>query len=267
MKIPIWNIDNVADYFFSFDADNSPDIPNVASPHDEFYLTYRLPRSKWARFLPRIDEWGNQLTVGIRSTTNEKRRTDDYRWLDFYNLWTPIGKRHLGTAHVWVKDDGSFNVSDIKGEQIIIPGAQAWELANELLPEKGIHDVQNFFDLLYLLMLPACLAISFSHCKNVKLIDEPLSRQQRRMKERKGGTYYKVLDIEPFKQQVRRETQPGESQLQRALHICRGHFATYTEDKPLFGKHTGTYWKPMHVRGNRASGKVEKDYQVIIDDD
>lgn len=109
------------------------------------------------------------------------------------------------------------------------------------------------------------MAISLLHCKNVALIDKPLSRQQRRLLERKGGIRYKVLDIEPFKQQVRRETQPGESQMQRALHICRGHFATYTDDAPLFGKVTGTFWKPMHVRGNSAAGEVIKDYNVKLE--
>lgn len=113
---------------------------------------------------------------------------------------------------------------------------------------------------------PVNVAISFMHCKNVHLIDEPLTRQRRRKLERKGGIRYKVLDIEPFKKQVRRETQPGESQLQRALHICRGHFATYTDEKPLFGKVTGTFWKPMHVRGNKSQGQVVKDYNIKLDD-
>jgi hypothetical protein len=115
-------------------------------------------------------------------------------------------------------------------------------------------------------MFPALVAISFMHCKNVDLIDEPLTRQQRRMKERKGGITYKVLDIEPFKKQVRSETRPGESQLQRALHICRGNFATYTEDNPLFGKLTGTYWRPMHVKGNKSRGEIVKDYDIVIND-
>lgn len=45
------------------------------------------------------------------------------------------------------------------------------------------------------------LANAFAHCKNVELIDQPLTRQQRRRKERKGETFYKVLAIEPFNKQ------------------------------------------------------------------
>ena len=46
-------------------------------------------------------------------------------------------------------------------------------------------------------------------------------------------------------------------------HYCRGHFATYTEEKPLFGKYSGKFWIPAHVRGSVKNGAVVKDYCVI----
>jgi hypothetical protein len=49
------------------------------------------------------------------------------------------------------------------------------------------------------------------------------------------------------------------------LHICRGHFKTFTEEARLFGKYTGTYWWPAHVRGSVDEGVVEKDYRVRLD--
>ena len=122
--------------------------------------------------------------------------------------------------------------------------------------EKLIEDAKG-------MVFVVMFANALTHCKNVELIDQPLTRQQRRRKERKNEIYYKVLVIEPFKKQVRNEAaQHGGSEIDRALHICRGHFATYTEDKPLFGKYTGTFWKPMHVRGKRSAGMVVKDYEV-----
>lgn len=45
-------------------------------------------------------------------------------------------------------------------------------------------------------------------------------------------------------------------------HICRGHFKTYTEEKPLFGSITGTYWWANQVRGSKERGEVKKRYQV-----
>lgn len=112
------------------------------------------------------------------------------------------------------------------------------------------------------------LAISFMHCKNIDLLDKPTTRQYRRMMKRKKQPIiqYKTLNIEAFKEQVRYESkQSGENEIKRALHICRGHFATYTEDSPLFGKYVGTYWKPMHARGSSALGEVRKNYSIDID--
>ena len=50
--------------------------------------------------------------------------------------------------------------------------------------------------------------------------------------------------------------------IKRALHICRAHFAHYTEEHPLFGKYAGTFYKPMHVRGHLKEGMVIKDYDI-----
>lgn len=44
--------------------------------------------------------------------------------------------------------------------------------------------------------------------------------------------------------------------------FCRGHFSTYTEDRPLFGKVSGTFWVPSHVRGSAKQGVVVSDYNV-----
>ncbi|MCA0455678.1 MAG: hypothetical protein LCI00_17005 [Chloroflexi bacterium] len=42
----------------------------------------------------------------------------------------------------------------------------------------------------------------------------------------------------------------------------RGNFATYTDDKPLFGKYTGTFWRPATAVGEVKNGVVIKDYEV-----
>jgi hypothetical protein len=110
------------------------------------------------------------------------------------------------------------------------------------------------------------LAISFLHCKNVTVEDaKPVgSRQQRRLEQRRGVRHssFKTLVIEPMRQVLRTEGQSERHGLQRALHICRGHFAHYSEDRPLFGKYSGTFWRPAHVRGSAEIGMVGKDYKV-----
>lgn len=48
----------------------------------------------------------------------------------------------------------------------------------------------------------------------------------------------------------------------RSFVICRGHFATYTDDRKLFGKYVGTFWRPDHARGSPEAGEVVKQYAV-----
>jgi hypothetical protein len=114
---------------------------------------------------------------------------------------------------------------------------------------------------------PALMAISFLNCKNVvqERVAPQLSRQMKRYLERTGDrppVTYKVLNIEPMKRVLTREGGIESSGITRALHICRGHFAQYTEAKPLFGRVTGMVWRPAHTRGSVDAGVVDKDYQV-----
>lgn len=114
-------------------------------------------------------------------------------------------------------------------------------------------------------LAPAFLGISFTHCKNVeRVLNEPSPKVDAKHRRRhgRGLTRYYTLHIGPMKEVLRREGHADEQGLKRALHICRGHFATYSDDKPLFGKYVGTFWKPMHVRGKKEVGEVIKDYQV-----
>jgi hypothetical protein len=109
------------------------------------------------------------------------------------------------------------------------------------------------------------LAISFLHCKNVRVTDQQPDRAASRdyqWRNRRPLVTYKTLEIDPMREVLRREGGSEHHGLQKALHICRGHFATYSPDRPLFGRVSGTFWKPMHVRGSEKAGVVVKDYDV-----
>ena len=109
------------------------------------------------------------------------------------------------------------------------------------------------------------LALCFAHCRGVVQREARPSRQVARQAERSGKPVvtYKVLDIDPVRKVLQTEGHVAHNGLQKALHICRGHFAHYTEDKPLFGKLTGTFYVPMHTRGSLKAGAVVKDYRVL----
>lgn len=115
--------------------------------------------------------------------------------------------------------------------------------------------------------LPAAfLALSFMNCKNVVLeVVEP-DRQLNRVRRRAGlkpFIRYHTINIEPMKKVLRTEGNVESEGLKRALHICRGHFATFSESfmgRPL--AEPLTVWRPAHVRGEAKQGVVFKDYNV-----
>jgi hypothetical protein len=101
-------------------------------------------------------------------------------------------------------------------------------------------------------------------CKNVvqKKIVPDISASKRRMMrlmKRVPADEYYVLEIKSHNESSGESS--GESSAKR-LHMCRGHFATYTEEKKLFGRYVGRYWIPAHMKGNPELGTIEKDYEV-----
>lgn len=109
----------------------------------------------------------------------------------------------------------------------------------------------------------AMMSFSFANCRNVRSEKISPSRQVRRQSERRREAVFEhyVLCIDPMKQILRVEGGIAQNGLVKALHICRGHFATYDE-RPLFGKLKGRFWIPQHVRGSQEAGLVTKDYVV-----
>jgi hypothetical protein len=115
-------------------------------------------------------------------------------------------------------------------------------------------------------MLPILFALTFLNCRNVVHEECAPSKRFSRAHERRTGaplTTYKVIKINLNESQVIRDRPDGEHQGgTMPLHICRGHFRQYTEDKPLFGNYVGPVWIPMHARGRASAGEIVKDYEL-----
>lgn len=117
--------------------------------------------------------------------------------------------------------------------------------------------------------LMALRTFQFANCQNVDLVEvEPrLSRQQRRHHERTGEPVNTWHELRIGAIGGQRATGPaGPSQGLVRQHICRGHFATYTEERKLFGKYAGRFWIPATVKGNPARGRADKGYVVEAPD-
>ena len=140
-------------------------------------------------------------------------------------------------------------------------------LAGVLYAPRLAHDpqtMQSYMTQWFYELAPLFLSISLAHCKNVSIAEREahVAIPKRGRAPKEPSVKYKTLVIDAMKQTLRTEGGIAKNGLKKALHICRGHFATYTADKPLFGKITGTVWKPMHTRGTKSRGEVKKDYRI-----
>jgi hypothetical protein len=115
-------------------------------------------------------------------------------------------------------------------------------------------------------VFPHCVLImtmNFLHCKNCHIVEQriPISHNKSKRRRERGYTErYHVLQIETMKKVFAEEGNAEKTGIKQALHICRGHFKTYTAEKPLLGKISGTFWWADHIRGDPDTGVVEKDY-------
>lgn len=101
-------------------------------------------------------------------------------------------------------------------------------------------------------------------CKNIctEEIVPPEKLNKSRLKKGKlPHMTYKVLRISP-QENVKAKDGGGGGLWENRIHLCRGHFKEFTEEKPLLGKHVGRYWWQPSVRGRNKDGVVLKDYEI-----
>ncbi len=112
----------------------------------------------------------------------------------------------------------------------------------------------------------ATFAFGLCHCKNVKLVDttEVLTRQERRFRERKGRPVlsFSTVQIDPDRTVQKGKPGSSESKDLQPLHIVRGNYAVYTEDRPMLGHTVGLVWRKAHVKGNPERGVRAHNYLI-----
>jgi hypothetical protein len=126
------------------------------------------------------------------------------------------------------------------------------------------------------ILLLAYISTTFMHCKNVKLIEidpsDELSNTKKKKMLRHGETLprkYNVIYVEPMRQKNKKINNNGiksNSKTESSSYsICKGHFKTYTEEKPLFGRVVGTFWWDSHIRGTLEMDIKPKVYKIKLD--
>lgn len=117
----------------------------------------------------------------------------------------------------------------------------------------GIYVPPTFFSLL--------------NCKNIVTVEEQRKKNQAARLAKKTGRpcdTYKTLRIKVGGELVRFPSADSSGEHKdQPLHRVRGHFKTYTQEKPLLGKLTGRYFWHPHVRGKEEFGRIHKRYRAV----
>lgn len=279
---------NVAKYFAespTYEWDFAKDIPNWVPPFGTMFLEFDNP--KYWNIQGDIVKEDKNMQVGFLSdtldlkTTNRTPEEEAAVIFDAYGIpqkmdqsglkrlsETIAGSRFLTVSQPFFAVGGALGgIPYWYGFWIVLAIAEDGKLmrhtyigpyVERVFESMGMKETQS---VMHTLLGIYGLAISFTHCKNVEMRETEESNG-RQFHKRSGVPVfkYKTLHIEPMKKTLRTDGGLADSGLSKALHICRGHFATYTEERPLFGHFVGTVWKPQHVRGNAKCGIIDKDY-------
>ena len=264
---------NVAEYFFDrheLDWDFS-DLPAISPPFPLMFVEMSRPAS-----MPRysvFDQWGCLIQTlppkNLAADFNydpKKLARDPYiagldpvadaRWGIYAALIGRIKDKIVGPAAesaMFLADDGRLISSPV----MALDRHSAVPYDEEL--------TKTLVGMFRVMMHPCALTLAFMNCKNVVRAAVEPDRKLNATREKHGlrpFVRYNTINIDPMKTVLRAEGGVETSGLKKALHICRGHFARYTEEKPLFGKVAGTFWVPPHAKGTYKQGVVKSDYKV-----
>lgn len=109
-------------------------------------------------------------------------------------------------------------------------------------------------------------SIQLLNCKNIVTEDvEPDKKEQKRRK--MAGQQplftYKILKIAPGRGRTKGGGEDKEpTGAHHRVHLCRGHFKEYSEERPLLGKISGRWWWQPRLRGRNRDGIIIKGYEV-----
>jgi hypothetical protein len=260
---PVIAADDVALYAHSLPTGGRMEdvVASMAPPFDKFFIEFqRVPNrafkdlNAWGVFIDSIDK-PEMMSENEQSYQKPRWELQIYTFLEKMKglPFGPVAMHFVGLA-----DDGTW---------FRIENGELWSAGGpiQLTKDPPEEIVQDWADSIGQLIFPSLLTLSFLHCKNVKISNITPPKKLSRKHQKKRGrelVRYHILDIDPMRKLLERYRTGSQLSFRQALHICRGHFKTFTSDAPLLGRHTGTYWWAPHIRGAKSAGVILKDYRV-----
>jgi hypothetical protein len=277
---------NVMDYY----ADTIPDaeaynkqLGILTPPWPILWLEVGAPTSGKLRMPSRVMDWpqfGFARAGALVRTEERPLDTSDVRWrLHFTFLFDcPVVESPPGRD--WLHYPFTTGQLDLKDDGCTLNQRVGYHDDHLSMSSESMRMLVTWNrTILADVML---LAFSFCNCRNVALPETvPVRRTPTKREQKKKITplvdhrFHTIL-IEPFKTKFARDAseQPANASTSetspsaQALHIVRGHFHTYTPERPLFGKPDlyGQFWIPQHARGAADSGTINADYEIRLDE-
>tara|TARA_R110000851_G_scaffold151675_3_gene292971 strand:- start:21717 stop:23057 length:1341 start_codon:yes stop_codon:yes gene_type:complete len=109
-------------------------------------------------------------------------------------------------------------------------------------------------------------SIGFLNCSNVgTVVVKNNSKKKNKKYKKKHGhepLSYRVVTVSPHLSTVYEHSNEVKNTKDLPLHVVRGHFRKYTEERPLFGRYSGTFWVPAHAKGSKEHGEIAHEYEV-----
>ena len=175
---------------------------------------------------------------------------DRVKWITHIALYVggrgsnqvPVGT--WGPMHCWriaVYPDGQ--IADINWIQV----------RHDLAPETWNNAIMTWLD-----------AVNMCNCVNVQIAEPDRPRPRRRQLARTGFTVNEI-HIRPISKSYRGKGTPLSAVGSGPLSSVRGHAVRYGPEYGrglLFGKYSGKFWIPQHIRGSEAHGVSEQEYSV-----
>ena len=266
--MPVLLTDNVANYFYTqSDQEHwsiDRDFPNIAPPFPKFWVEWKMVMTihskdegdtDVSKLLPQGGRVGQMFVALDPSEVKGENIPGNCKWIYWCDMWTDYHQPGITAVGP-------------QGATFICDDDQGRAIGNPWMHSYGGDDVIEILKNMMAWYNPTLLAISFLHCKNVTLVDNvvdaPLAKKWASKHGGQRPVAYKTLIIEPLKAILRKEGRAHEHGLQKALHICRGHFADYTGGRGLFGKYHGKFWIPSVVRGTRGVKAAPREIEVKV---
>lgn len=251
-SLPCFLADNVAAFMAQLGTlEYRKDIPNVRPPFKVMWVEARWPDSIKTNFgficLEQTREELEKQEV-LRESNLEEILKSDYNFFLYISVY--VEKTVLYQLILPFDEDGTPNFDICR------------PLFHQDYHKLDEEDKQFGYGLVAIPLLTIC----FCNCKNiiqeVKQSPKVLQKINKDRKNPKPEIKWHVLKIDRIKKILNTEGELQSKGIKHALHICRGHFKTFTKERPLLGKHVGTFWWSQQVRGSSEHGIVHKDYEV-----